>query len=119
MTDETPTVPKARKGQGDTTLSREEFSRRFRARFYDPAFDALGKEIERLEEVAWDGYTHTRKSPRTRKAGAGFTDPTYDLSIEWLHTREAIRNAEKTQRDPATKRRVLLICGSSRSDVTC
>jgi multimeric flavodoxin WrbA len=119
MTDEKPGVPKVRKGQGDTTLSREEFSRRFRARFYDPAFDALSADIERLENVAWDGYINGRKSPRTRKAGAEFADPTYDLSVEWLRTREAIQSAERTQCDPATPRRVLLICGSSRSDMTC
>jgi multimeric flavodoxin WrbA len=119
MTDQTPTVPRVRKGQGDTTLSREEFSRRFRAQFDDPAFDALSAEIGRVEQVAWDGYTNSRKSPRTRKAGAGFADPDYDVSIEWLHAREAIQAAEKIQRDPARKRRVLLICGSSRSDMTC
>lgn len=110
---------KARKGQGDTTLSREEFSRRFRSRFYDPAFDKLGAEIERLENAAWDGYTNSRKSPRTRKAGAEFADPSYDLSVEWLATRDAIRAAERAQRDRAGPPRVLLICGSSRSDPTC
>jgi hypothetical protein len=119
MTDERPIVPKVRKGHDDTALSREEFSRRFRARFDDPAFDPLRAEVERLENVAWDGYTHSRKSPRTRKAGTGFADPTYDLSTEWLRTHEAIQSAAKSQRDPATKRRVLLICGSSRSDLTC
>src|SRR5690349_15769316 len=101
MTDTTPATPKVRKGQGDTTLSREEFSRRFRERFYDPAFDSLGAEIARLEEAAWDGYSHSRKSPRTRKAGSDFADPSYDLSIEWLKTRDDIRRAEATQRDPA------------------
>jgi multimeric flavodoxin WrbA len=108
-----------RKGQGDTTLSRAEFRNRFRARFYDPAFDSLRAEIEKLESVAWDGYRNSRKSPRTRKAGAEFADADYDLSVEWLATRDAIREAERTQRDRATKRRVLLICGSSRSDTTC
>ncbi len=110
---------KVRKGQGDTKLSREEFGKRFRARFYDPAFDSLGAEIERLENAAWDGYTNSRKSPRTRKAGAQFADPSYDLSVEWLAARDAIQNAERIQRDPATPRKVLLICGSSRSDETC
>ena len=108
-----------RKGQGDTTLSRAEFGKRFRARFYDPAFDSLRAEIEKLESVAWDGYSNSRKSPRIRKAGAEFADPDYDLALEWLATRDAIREAERAQRDPAAKRRVLLICGSSRSDTTC
>src|SRR5690242_11831670 len=105
---------KARKGQGDPKLSREEFGKRFRARFYDPAFDALSAEIARLEEAAWDGYSNSRKSPRTRKAGPEFDDPSYELSLEWLDTRDAIRNAEREQHDRTRKRRVLLICGSSR-----
>jgi multimeric flavodoxin WrbA len=108
-----------RKGQGDTKLSREEFTKRFRRRFYDPAFDSLTAEIERLAGVAWDGYINARKSPRTRKAGAEFADPAYDLSIEWLQTREAIRAAERAYQDATARRRALLICGSSRSDETC
>jgi multimeric flavodoxin WrbA len=110
---------KVRKGQGGPKLSREEFGRRFRAKFYDPAFEPLAAEIERLENVAWDGYINSRKSPRTRKAGAEFADPTYDLSVEWLAAREAIRNAERIQREPSSRRRVLLICGSTRNDATC
>jgi multimeric flavodoxin WrbA len=108
-----------RKGQGDPKLSREEFGRRFRAQFYDPAFDSLQAQITRLEEVAWDGYQNSRKSPRTRKAGAEFADPSYDLSVEWLAARDAIRNAQRIQSDPAGKRRALLVCGASRSDTTC
>jgi multimeric flavodoxin WrbA len=119
MTDPTPATPKVRKGQGDTTLSRAEFGRRFRARFYDPAFDKLSAEIARLEEAAWDGYSNSRKSPLTQKAGPEFADPSYDLSIEWLQTRDAIRRAEAEQRDPKGRRKVLLICGSTRSDLTC
>jgi multimeric flavodoxin WrbA len=108
-----------RTGQGDTKLSREEFTRRFRRHFYDPVFDSLSPEIERLAAAAWDAYDEGRKSPRTRAAGAEFADPTYELSIEWLAARDAIRNAEQLQRDPACPRKVLLICGASRSDQTC
>jgi hypothetical protein len=42
-----------RKGQGDVKLSREEFARRLTERFYDPAFDAVRDEIDRIIEVAW------------------------------------------------------------------
>jgi multimeric flavodoxin WrbA len=112
-------TPAVRKGQGDTTLSREEFSKRFREQFHDPAFDSLNAEIERLTQVAWEAYDKGRKSPRTRKAGSEFADPTYDLSIDWLQARDAIRKAELRQRDAASPRRVLLICGSSRTDMTC
>lgn len=114
-----PRVPFVRRGQGDTTLSREEFAKRFREQFHDPAFDSLNAEIERLTQVAWDGYENSRKSPRTRKAGEGFADPDYDLSVEWLGAREAIKRAEARHLDAAADSRVLLICGSSRSDMTC
>jgi multimeric flavodoxin WrbA len=108
-----------RRGQGDTQLSREEFTRRFRQHFFDPGFDSLNAEIERLAAVAWDAYSNGRKSPRTRRAGPEFADPSYELAIEWLQTRDAIRDAERIQRDPTRPRKVLLICGSSRSDETC
>ena len=81
----TPTV---RKGQGDVKLTREEFARRLGERFYDPAFDAVRGEIERVIDVAWKTYDEYHKSPRTRKAGTGFADPEYKLSIEWRATRD-------------------------------
>jgi multimeric flavodoxin WrbA len=111
--------PDVRTGQGATKLTREEFRRRFRERFFDPAFEAVSSEIDRLEEVAWDAYDEYRKSPRTRKAGAEFADPDYELPIEWLETRAKIQDAEKKHRDPAGPARVLLICASPRTDDTC
>jgi len=75
----------------------------------------LQQEIERLAAAAWDGYEHSRKSPRTQKAGAAFSDPDYDLSVEWLATREAIEAAARRQRDPTGASRVLLISGAARS----
>jgi hypothetical protein len=95
-------VPEPRKGQDDVHLTREEFTHRFRQSFYDPAFDGLQQEIERLAAAAWDGYEHSRKSPRTRKAGAAFSDPDYDLSVEWLAAREAIEAAARRQLDPTS-----------------
>jgi multimeric flavodoxin WrbA len=112
-------IPEPRKGQDDVRLTREEFTRRFRQSFYDPAFDRLQQEIERLAAAAWDGYEHSRKSPRTRKAGAAFSDPDYELSVEWLATREAIEAAARRQLDPASASRVLLISGAARNDQTC
>jgi hypothetical protein len=65
-----------------SALSKKELERRFRERFYDPAFGAVAGEIDRVAEVAWDAYVEYRKSPRTRKAGRGFADPGFDLPIE-------------------------------------
>jgi multimeric flavodoxin WrbA len=111
--------PTVRKGTPSVQLSREEFSKRARERFYDPTFTAVAPEIERVIELAWKNYTEYHKSPRTRPAGAGFSDPDFALPIEWLETRNAIHEAEKGRKNPRSNSRILLINGSSRSEHTC
>ena len=85
----TPTVRKLEKY---VPLTKDEFRRRFMQRFYDPAFDTVRDELDRVCEQAWDGYIKYRKSPRTRPGGEGFADPAYGLPIEWLETRDRIRD---------------------------
>jgi multimeric flavodoxin WrbA len=111
--------PEVRKGQWGGLHTREEFRERFRARFFDPAFRPEDEAIARLEEIAWQGYTKGRKAPVTRKAGAGFADPDYDLSVEWYEARQRLLAAQQRWEDPATRSRVLVICGSPRNDGTC
>jgi multimeric flavodoxin WrbA len=111
--------PTVRKGQGDVKLSKEEFERRLRQRFYDPAFQAAQPEIDRIVEIAWDAYDKYRKSPRTRPAGPGFAHPEFELPIEWLDTRERIQAAARDQQDRSAQRRILLISGAARHDQTC
>ena len=89
---------KVRKGMPSVQLTKAEFAERFRSRFYDPAFDAVAGEIEKIIEKAWDGYHQYRKSPRTREAGRGFADPDFKLPIDWLETRNAVQAAEKRQK---------------------
>jgi len=110
---------KVRKGMPSVALDKAEFARRVRRRFYDPAFKSVEAEIERIIDVAWDGYHRYRKSPRTKPAGPRYADPKYELPIEWSETRNAIARAERRQKSPAAKPRVLLINGSSRNDQTC
>src|SRR5687768_16106119 len=86
-----------RVGQGDVKLSREEFYRRLRERFADPAFDAVESEIEQVIAVAWESYDEYRKSPRTRRAGPEFANPDYELSVDWLDTRARIQEAERAR----------------------
>lgn len=108
-----------RKGQADWPLNRDEFLDRFRRRFFDPQFRAYDAQIEALAQIAWDNYCDSRKSPQTRPAGAGFADPQYELSVEWLATRDAIQRAAQTHADQHGRTRVLLICAASRNDKTC
>jgi multimeric flavodoxin WrbA len=100
-------------------LTKEEFRARFLSSFQDTSFDALRSELERIAAAAWDGYSNSRKSPKTQKAGPGFADPDYDLAIDWLAAREAIQRAERRHADPSGPNRILLINGSSRSEHTC
>ena len=94
--------------------------RRFRNAFVDPAFRSEDAAIDKLEAIAWDAYADGRKAPITRKAGPGFADPDYDLSVEWLETRDAPgAGAEAIWADPKTTTRALVVCGSPRNDGTC
>jgi multimeric flavodoxin WrbA len=108
-----------RKGQAPGRLERAEFGTRFRASFADPAFHAEEQSIARLEEIAWQAYADGRKAPSTRKAGPGYADPDYELSVEWIANRQRIDDAQRRCADPASPSRVLLICGSARNDRTC
>jgi multimeric flavodoxin WrbA len=108
-----------RKGQAPATLERDEFHLVFSRSFMDPAFSKVGSELAAVEEVAWNNYSESRKAPMTEKAGPGFADPDYDLSVEWKATRERLLAAEKVQKDPATRSRVLLINGAARNDGSC
>jgi multimeric flavodoxin WrbA len=112
-------APPVRKGMPDTHLDKEAFAARFRERFYDPAFVAAEIEIQRLVDIAWASYDQYRKSPHKRAAGPGFADPAFELPIEWLAAREAIREAERRQKDPAAPSRILIVNGSSRTDQSC
>jgi multimeric flavodoxin WrbA len=108
-----------RKGMPSVKLSREEFEKRYRGRFKDPAFESLQRELDAIVNAAWDGYSNSRKAPVTRKAGPGFSDPEYDLSVDWLAARDAILAAQRRHDDNNETPRILLINGSSRSEHTC
>ncbi|MGH6927572.1 MAG: flavodoxin family protein [Dongiaceae bacterium] len=110
---------KVRTGMPSVQLTRQEFAKRVRERFYDPAFGGIEAEIETIIGTAWEAYDEYRKSPRARPAGAAFADPDFELPIEWLETRRAIAEAERRQRDPKSPSRILLVNGSSRTDQSC
>jgi multimeric flavodoxin WrbA len=116
--DATPPID-VRKGQVTERVDRPTFRSRFRARFYDPEFRGEDAAIDRLEGIAWEAYQAGRKAPVTVKAGPGYADPDYDLSVEWRDARAAIDAAQREHDDPTSPSRVLLVIASSRNDFTC
>lgn len=108
-----------RKGQAPAKLNRDEFHLRFMRKFYDPAFEAVSEELASVEDVAWKNYVNSHKAPITVKAGPGFADPDYDLSVEWKEAHDRLLAAEVRQKDPATRSRVLVINASARNDGSC
>lgn len=117
--EESQQAPRVRTGQTPTELSKDEFLRRWRQNFYDPAFEQKRAELDAIAEIAWQAYHDSRKSPRSRKAGPGFADPEFELSIEWLEARDKIIAAQKQHEAKDSRTRVLLICASPRTDQTC
>lgn len=108
-----------RKGMPPVRLSREAFERRYRSQFVDPVFAPLQRELDAIVAAAWDAYSHSRKAPVTRKAGAGFADPDYDLAVDWLAARAAILEAQRRHDDASVAPRILIINGAARSEHTC
>ncbi len=108
-----------RKGMPSVEISRHEFDKRFRERFFDPAFDQAEKELATIIEIAWQAYIGYNKNPRKREAGKGYADPKFELPVEWFAARAAIDKAARQQADKKSPPRILLVNGSSRSDQTC
>ena len=48
--------PRVVKGDQDFTLDRETFRKRWLERAYDPAFESVSSELERVIDVAWNVY---------------------------------------------------------------
>ena len=89
-----------RKGMPDVQLDRAEFERRFRNRFFDPAFAKNEAALKAIIDTAWEGYDVYRKNPIKRVAGVGYARPTAELPVEWLETKAAIDAAEARQKNP-------------------
>ena len=112
-------APEPRKGMPSPQLDEGEFRARFMSQFVDPAFGPLKQELDRVAVVAWDGYTNGRKSPVTRKAGKGYADPDYELSVDWIAAKKAIDAARKEHDDKGEPTCILIVNASSRSEHTC
>jgi multimeric flavodoxin WrbA len=113
------TAPDPRKGMPDTTLDEATFRERFLASFADPAFAGATAELDKVAAIAWDGYTNSRKSPVTQKAGPGYADPDYDLAIDWVKARLAIDQARAEHDNHDEPPCILIVNCSSRSEHSC
>ena len=77
-------------------------------------------EIDKIIDAAWDGYDNSRKSPLTQAGRPGLCrSQVRAVGRMDAPQREAIRRAERQQKSPSSKSRILLINGSPRSDQTC
>ncbi|MDM0070653.1 flavodoxin family protein [Variovorax sp. J31P207] len=112
-------TPRIRKGQAPDKLHRANFHDRFMQPYQDPAFQAESEALKRIELIAWEAYEEGRKAPVTRKAGPGYADPDYDLSVAWIEAKARIDAAQAAWCSPGTRSRVLLVNGSPRNDGTC
>lgn len=108
-----------RVGSPSPQLDEKEFKRRFQSQFIDPAFARLGGALGEMAEAAWDAYSHSRKSPRTKKAGPGYADADYDLSLDWIAAKAAVDAAQQRHDRADSTRRILIVNGSPRSEHTC
>jgi multimeric flavodoxin WrbA len=108
-----------RKGMPPRKLDRASFEHRFLSSFRDSAFAPLQAELLTIAAAAWEAYAAGRKAPLTRRAGPGFADPDYEISLDWLQTRDAIARAQIGRDDPSSPSRVLLINASPRTEHTC
>ncbi|MGE7468179.1 flavodoxin family protein [Bosea sp. NPDC003192] len=112
-------VPAPRKGMPSPRLDEAEFKHRFLRQFIDPSYDRVRTELSDIADIAWRAYAASRKSPITRKAGAGYADPEYDLSVDWLAAKAAIEGAEARYCRRDGPRHILIINASSRSEHSC
>lgn len=112
-------TPEPRKGMPSPKLTRAEFTKRYLSRFADPAFGPMQDALDDIAGIAWKAYSEGRKSPVTRKAGKGYADPDYDLSVDWINAKAAIGEAQARFEKADGPLRVLLVNGSSRSEHTC
>ena len=60
-----PESTQPRKDMPSPRLGEDEFKQRFLDQFQDSAFGSLQAELRKIADTAWDGYSHSRKSPNT------------------------------------------------------
>lgn len=108
-----------RKEMPPRSLSRSGFRARFLAQFRDPLFRPFDAQLAEVEEAAWSAYSQSRKSPLTAPAGASCSDPSFELSLDWLKARDDIAAAQARHDRPDLPKNVLIVNGAARTEHTC
>ena len=111
--------PDTRKGMPSPELDEGEFRRRYLEQFVDPAFDDIRGDLDKIAGIAWDAYSDERKAPVTRKAGPGYADPSYDLSVDWIAARAVLARAQEDHDRIEGPPHLLIVNASPRSEHTC
>src|SRR5881275_2107294 len=94
--DPLPPPPKVRTGQTLTKLTKEEYLKRWRQRFYDPAFLSKNADLDAIAEIAW---TPTRTS--ANRLAPAKPDP-----VSWTRNMNCRSNGWKRGRQSSMPRRV-------------
>src|SRR6187455_2006097 len=95
--------PDVRKGMPPRRLERGTFEQRFKSAFVDPVFAPLQRELQAIADAAWDAYDDSRKAPITRKAGAGFADPDYEIAPPAMKRSIAMLPSRPTSGTPRSR----------------
>ena len=109
-----------RKGQGDVKLTREEFERRLRERFYDPEFEKVERTDRRRDRRRVEGLRRVPQEPahakgRTRLRQSRFRAAGRMARDARAHS--ARRSVSTTT--PAAAAACCSSCGAARHDQTC
>ena len=109
-----------RKGQGDVKLTREEFERRLRQRFYDPRVRRTSSARSPRSSTSPGRRTTstTRARARGRPAPAS-PIPSSSCRSNGSRRASGFSRPSASRRTPTRPGRVLLVCGAARHDQTC
>jgi len=117
--DSTRNLFEVRTGQASTRLSREEFEARYRAQFFDPAFEAVRGEVDRITRSHGRAYGKRAAKVRYAESGPGVcrSDAEFIRGMAGDEARD--RGGGTEQKRTGGPSRVLVICASPRTDETC
>lgn len=112
-------TPKIRKGQPSTVLSKADYEKRWRQQFPDQAFANVTEELKSVFEASWTFYETQKKYVESAPIGTGYQNPEFQAPVAWLRTKKKMEDAQFRNRDLTQRKRILVVCASSRNEHTC